>query len=36
MVAIVNRRPMTLGLLQLLDAYINHQKEVLIRRSDLI
>ncbi len=34
MVAIVNRRPMTLGLLQLLDAYINHQKEVLIRRSE--
>lgn len=34
MVAIVNRRPMTLGLLELLDAYIAHQKEVLIRRSE--
>ena len=28
MVAIVNRRPMTLGILPMLDAYIAHQKEV--------
>ena len=33
MVAIVNRRPMTLGILPMLDAYIAHQKEVLIRRT---
>ena len=33
MVAIVNRRPMTLGILQILDAYINHQKEVIINRT---
>lgn len=31
MVAIVNRRPMTLGILPLLDAYIKHQKEVVTR-----
>ena len=33
MIAIVNRRPMQLGLLQLLDAYIEHQKDVVTRRS---
>ncbi len=33
MVAIVNRRPMTLGILEMLDAYIAHQKEVVKRRS---
>lgn len=33
MVAIVNRRPMTLGILPLLDAYIKHQKEVVTRRT---
>jgi len=32
-VAIVNRRPMTLGILQILDAYIAHQKEVIARRT---
>lgn len=32
-VAIVNRRPMTLGVLALLDAYILHQKEVVLRRT---
>ena len=33
MVAIVNHRPMTLGILAILDAYINHQKEVIIKRT---
>ena len=33
MVAIVNRRPMTLGILPILDAYIAHQKEVVTRRT---
>lgn len=33
MVAISNRRPVTLGILEMLDAYINHQKEVLTRRT---
>lgn len=33
MIAIVNRRPMQLGLLQMLDAYIAHQKEVVVKRS---
>ena len=33
MVAIVNRRPMTLGILQILDAYIAHQKEVITKRT---
>ena len=32
MVAIVNHRPMTLGILEILDAYIKHQEEVLTRR----
>lgn len=34
MVAIVNRRPMTLGILALLDAYIAHQREVITKRSE--
>lgn len=33
MVAIVNQRPMTLGILPILDAYIEHQKEVITRRT---
>ena len=33
MVAIVNRRPMTLGIIPLLDAYIEHQRETIIKRS---
>lgn len=32
-VAIVNRRPMTLGILEILDAYIAHQKEVIEKRT---
>lgn len=32
-VAIVDKRPMQLGLLELLDAYIEHQKDVVIRKS---
>ncbi len=32
-VAIVNRRPKTLGLLEILDAFIAHKKEVVLRRS---
>ena len=34
MVAIVNRRPMVLGIMQILDAYINHQREVITRRTE--
>ena len=34
MVAIVNRRPMTLGILEIIDAYIAHQKEVITRRTE--
>ena len=34
MVAIVNRRPMTLGILELLDAYIAHQREVILKRTE--
>lgn len=34
MVAIVNHRPMTLGILEILDAYIAHQKEVITRRTE--
>ena len=34
MVAIVNRRPMTLGVLQILDAYISFQKEVITKRTE--
>ncbi len=33
MVAIVNRVPKTLGILEILDAYIAHQKEVIIART---
>ncbi len=33
MVAIVNRVPKTLGILEILDAYIAHQKEVILKRS---
>ena len=33
MVAIVNGRPMTVGILKILDAYIDHQREVITRRS---
>ncbi len=33
MVAIVNRRPMTLGIIPIIDAYIDHQKEVITNRS---
>lgn len=33
MVAIVNRRPKTLGLLEILDAFIQHEKEVVTLRS---
>ena len=34
MVAIVNRVPKTLGILEILDAYIAHQKEVILKRSE--
>lgn len=33
MVAIVNRRPKQLGILEILDAFITHQKEVILRRT---
>lgn len=33
MVAIVNRRPMTIGILPILDAFIAHQKEVITQRT---
>ena len=33
MVAIVNHRPMTLGIVEILDAYIKHQKEVITKRT---
>ncbi len=33
MVAIVNRVPKTLGILEILDAYIAHQKEVILERT---
>ncbi|MGI6329984.1 MAG: DNA topoisomerase IV subunit A [Bacilli bacterium] len=33
MVAIVNRRPKLLGILDILDAYIKHQKEVILKRT---
>ncbi len=32
-IAIVNRRPMVVGVLDILDAYIRHQKEVITRRT---
>ena len=34
MIAIVNRRPMQLGLIPILDSYISHQKEVVTKRSN--
>ena len=34
MVAIVNRAPKTLGILEILDAYIAHQKEIIIKRTN--
>ena len=34
MVSIVNRRPMTLGILEILDSYIKHQTEVITRRTE--
>ena len=33
MVAIVNRSPLTLGILEILDAYISHQREVILKRT---
>lgn len=33
MVAIVDKKPMTIGILPMLDAYIKHQKEVVLRRT---
>lgn len=33
MVAIVNRRPMIVGVVEVIDAYIKHQKEVITRRT---
>ena len=33
MVSIVNNRPMTLGLIDILKAYINHQKDVVTKRT---
>lgn len=34
MVAIVNRRPKLVGIMEILDAFINHQKEVIKRRTE--
>ncbi len=34
MVAIVNRRPMLVGLIEILDAYIVYQKEVILKRTN--
>ncbi len=34
MVAIVNRRPMTLGIIPIIDAYIDHQKEVVTKKTE--
>ena len=34
MVVIHNKQPKQLGLLSILDAYIEHQKEVIINRSN--
>ena len=33
MVAIVNKRPKQLGILEIIDAFIRHQKEVILRRT---
>ena len=35
-VVIVNRRPMLLGLLGILDAYIKHQEEIVTKRSEFL
>ena len=34
MVAIVNHRPMTLGIIDVIDAYIAHQRDVITRRTE--
>ena len=34
MVAIVNRAPVTLGVVGILDAYVNHQKDVVTKRTE--
>lgn len=34
MVSIVDRRPMTLGIIPILDAYIAHKREVVVKRSE--
>ena len=34
MVAIVNKRPMVVGIIDIMDAYIAHQKEVITRRTE--
>lgn len=34
MVSIVDRRPMTLGIIPIIDAYIAHKREVVIKRSE--
>ena len=34
MVSIVDRRPVTSGILPILDAYINHKREVVVRRTE--
>ncbi len=34
MVSIVDRRPMTLGIIPILDAYIDHKKSVVIKRTE--
>ena len=34
MVAIVNKRPMTLGLLEILDAYVQYLKEIITKRTE--
>ena len=34
MVAICNRRPMTMGVVEILDAYIKHQEEVITKRTE--
>ena len=36
MVSICNRRPMRLGVLPILDAYIDHQKEVITNRTNFL
>src|SRR5699024_3315064 len=34
MVAIINKRPMTVGILPILDAYIEHEKNVITKRTE--